>query len=44
MDCEINAPGNGNTVVDRLNATEKIYLKERMEIIGRLASNNTSKI
>ena len=27
MDRAINAPGNGNNVVDRLNATDKCYLK-----------------
>ena len=40
----INSPGHGNNVVDGLNATEKRYLKEQMECIGKLAINNTSNI
>ena len=34
----INAPGYVNNVVDGLNATDKLYLKEHMELIGKLAS------
>ena len=41
MDCAINAPIHGNNVVERTNATEKRYLKEQTELIGKLASNNT---
>ena len=44
MDCAINAPGHGNNFVDGLNVTGKRYLKEQMELIGKLASNDTSKI
>ena len=36
MDHAINAPGHGNIVIDGLNAT--------VEIIGKLASNDTSNI
>ena len=34
MDRAINAPGYGKNVVDRLNATEKCYLKGEIEPIG----------
>ena len=44
MDRAINAPVHGNNVVDGINAREKLYLKEQKEIIGKFASNNTSKI
>ena len=44
MDHSTNAPGHGNNIVYGLNATENIYLKEQMEIIGKLASNEISKI
>ena len=44
MDHAINAPCHGNNVVDGLNATDKNYLKGRMELIGKLASNNTTNI
>ena len=44
MDLSINAPGHINNVVDGLNATDKRYLNEQMELIGKLASNDTSKI
>ena len=44
MDMVINAPSNGNNVVDGINATAKFYLKEKIEIICKLASNNTSNI
>ena len=40
-DLAINAPGHGNNVVDGLNETGKHYLKEKMEIIGKLVSNDT---
>ena len=43
-DLTINAPGHGNNVVDGLNATEKRYLKGKMELIGKLASNDTTNI
>ena len=44
MDHAINAPGHGNIVVDGLNANEKHYLTEQMDLIGELESNDTSKI
>ena len=44
VDCAINAPVHGNNVVNRFNATNKLYLKELMEVLGKLSSNNTSKI
>ena len=37
-------PGNGNNVVGGLNATDKRYLKGEIELIGRLESDDTSKI
>ena len=44
MDCAINAPDHGNNVVYGINATDKRYLKEKMELIDKLASNYTSEI
>ena len=44
MSHAINSPCNGNNVVDGLNSTGKRYLKGKMELIGKLASNNTSDI
>ena len=44
MDRVINSPDHGENVFDGLNATEKHYLKEQMKLIGKLASNDTSKI
>ena len=40
-DRTINEPGHGMNVVDGLNATDKRYLKGKMEIIGKLGSNDT---
>ena len=40
----INSPGHGNNVVDGLNATDNRCLNEQMELIGKLASNDTSNI
>ena len=40
----MNAPGHKNNVVFELNATGKYFLKGKMELIGKVASNNTSKI
>ena len=40
----IYAPGHGNNVVVRLDATEKLSLKREMECFGKLASNDTSKV
>ena len=36
MDRKINALGHENNVVYEFNATEKIYLKEQIELIGKL--------
>ena len=44
MDHEIYEPGHGNNVVDGINAMEIFYLKEQMELIGKLASKDTPKI
>ena len=44
MDRAINAPVHGNNAVDGFNATYKRSLKGQMELIGKLASNETSKI
>ena len=40
----MNAPNHRKNIADGINATDKRYLKEQMEIIGKLAINNTSKI
>ena len=44
MDRAINVPDHGNNVVNGINATDKNYLKEKMELLGKLASNDTSNI
>ena len=44
MDREIRVPGHGKNVVDGLNETDTRYLKEQMELIGKLEINDTSKI
>ena len=44
MDFAINVPGCVSNVVDGLNAAEKRYLKGEMETLGKLSSNNASKI
>ena len=44
MDRKINALGHENNVVYEFNATENIYLKEQIELIGKLSSNDTSNI
>ena len=44
MDSSINARGNGNNDVRGLNETDKRFLKGKMELIGKLSSNDTSKI
>ena len=36
-----NVPGYVKNVVDGLNATNKRYLKEKMELIGKLANSNS---
>ena len=40
----IKEPGHGKNVVDGINATDKLYLKGKMELIGKLASNDTPYI
>ena len=40
----INAPVHGKNAVDGLNATDKRYLKGEMELMGVLASNDTTNI
>ena len=40
----VNARGHEKNVVDGLNATEKRYLKEQMELIGKLGSEDTKNI
>ena len=44
IDHAINATGHINNFVDGLNATDKRYLKEQMEPIVKLVSNDTSNI
>ena len=44
MDRAINAPGHGKNVVDGINATNKRYLKGLIELMGKLASNDTKNI
>ena len=44
MDFAINAPGHENNVVDGLNEKDKHYLKEKMELIGKLVSNDTTHL
>ena len=44
MDHAINEPGHGNNVADGLNGTKNYYLKEKMELLGKLSSNDTSNI
>ena len=41
---EINKPGHGNNVVNGINSTDTSYLKGEMELLVKLASNNTSRI
>ena len=44
MHLVINVPGRLNIVVGGLNATDKRYLRGEIELIGKLASNDTSNI
>ena len=44
IDRVIIAPGHGNNVVYVLNTTENRYLKEKMELISKLSSNDTIHI
>ena len=44
MDRAINTPGHVKNVVYGLNATDKWHLKGEMELIGKLESNETTKI
>ena len=41
MNCAINAPRHKDNVVDGLNATKKKDLREQMELLGKLPSNET---
>ena len=38
IDSAINSPVSGKNVVDRLNATEKRYLKGEMELMGKISN------
>ena len=40
----INTPVHENNVVDGINATDKHHLREQMELLGKLLSNDTSKL
>ena len=44
MDHEINALCHGNNVLDRFNATDKSNLKGETELMGKLASKDTTNI
>ena len=44
MDRSINIPGHVNNVADGINATDKRYLKEKIEFIGKFASNDNTNI
>ena len=44
MDHEINSPGNVKNVVDGFIATDILYLKGEMELLGKLASKDTPNI
>ena len=44
IDRAINAPCHGKNAVDGLNSSYKFYLKGEMELIGKLASNDTTNI
>ena len=44
MDRAINSLGHENNIVDWINDTDKLYLKIQMELLGKLASNDTSNI
>ena len=40
----INGPCHRNNVVDGLNGNEKCFLKEQMELLGKVSNNYTSNI
>ena len=44
VDCAINASGHGNIVVYGINTTDKHCLKGEIELMGKLASNDTTNI
>ena len=44
MDSTINVPCHGKNVVDGNNATDKRFLKGKMELIGKLVNKNTANI
>ena len=37
MDCAINTPCHGENIVDGINETDKRYLKEKMELMGKFS-------
>ena len=42
IDCTTNAPGHRNISFYGLKDTDKQYLREQMELLGKSASNDTS--
>ena len=44
MDRAIDAPVHEDNIVDGPNAIEKRYLKEQIELLGKLTSHDASKI
>ena len=40
----MNSPRHGKSIVDGLNDTDKFYLREKMELLGKLKINETLKI
>ena len=44
MDCEKNAPGHGNNLVNGINVTKKLCLKGKMELVGHLKTNDKLNI
>ena len=44
MDRKINSPGHMKYVVDGINAMDKCYLEEEIELINKLGSKNTTNI
>ena len=41
IDRKITSPGHVNNSVYGINATDKHYLKEQMQLVGKLISNDT---
>ena len=44
MDRAMNSPRHGKSIVDGLNDNDKFYLREKMELLGKLKMNETLKI